>query len=103
MKHTQEWEYWSDKDSVGGIGGYFVAPKGELPTLAHVYNYPGKTETHARLIAAAPKLFEVCETIVKNCEAGFKELGMEGPDRKRMGLIWFRAYQMCKEVIEIIK
>ena len=51
MKHTEGLlEYWSDKKSLGGINGYFIAPKGKLPTLAHVYNYPGKTKANAQRI-----------------------------------------------------
>lgn len=62
------WEYYPATNYCG----YAIAPRGTLPTLAAVerprgnrntinvtaFNYPGKTEANARLIAAAPELLE---------------------------------------------
>ena len=65
-KHTEgPWTYWSDKNSVGSVSGYFIAPERKLPRLAYVYNYPNRTEANAHLIAAAPELLEACERLVK--------------------------------------
>lgn len=44
--------------------GYYVSPANRLPTLAavqgpiSVHNFPGQTEANARLIAAAPELYD---------------------------------------------
>ena len=62
MKHIPgPWTYWSDRESVGSLGGYFIAPLSKLPVFAHVYNYPGKTEANAQLISEAPDLLEACK------------------------------------------
>lgn len=53
--------------------GYYIAPRGLLPTLGavedgkgiHVFNFPGKTEANARLIAAAPELAEALENLTR--------------------------------------
>jgi len=53
MQHTKEpWEFWRDDKEWRGekIEAYFIAPKGKLPTFAHIYNYPGKTKANAQRI-----------------------------------------------------
>lgn len=70
MTHTPgPWAYWSDKDNVGSIGGFFIAPLGKLPTFAHIYNYPGKTEANAQLIAAAPDLLEALKEAIATAKS----------------------------------
>jgi len=41
-------------------------------------------------------LYEASRRLVEDCEAGFKELDMDGPDINSMGIIWFTAYQRAK-------
>lgn len=59
------WEY----GTAANYCGFYVSPKGTLPTLAAVercgtgasitvHNFPGSTEANARLIAAAPDLLD---------------------------------------------
>jgi hypothetical protein len=69
--------------------GYSISPRGTLPTLAAVerpvggelltieaFNFPGETEANARLIAAAPEMFEALDHISGLCRA----LRSGGPD-----------------------
>lgn len=65
------WEY----GVADGYCGFYIAPRGTLPTLASVerprgsnetlnvtaFNFPGSTEANARLIAAAPDGFDAAE------------------------------------------
>lgn len=48
-------------------------------------------------------LYEASRQLVEDCEAGFKELGMDGPDISKMGIIWFNAYQRAKMALADIK
>ena len=65
------WEY----GRAANYDGFYVAPLGTLPTLAavercghrmstRVHNFPGDLEANARLIAAAPELYESLKSLV---------------------------------------
>lgn len=68
------WEYYPATNYLG----FAIAPLGTLPTLAAVerprgnantlnvtaFNFPGETEANARLIAAAPDLYEALDRLV---------------------------------------
>jgi len=60
MRHTPgPWTYWRDNNQFRKPEeAYFIAPAITLPTFAHVYNYPSEVKANARLIAAAPELYE---------------------------------------------
>ena len=72
MNHTPgSWEY----GIANNYEGFYIAPKGTLPTLAAVercdhksmtvscFNFPGETEANARLIAATPDLLDSCKEL----------------------------------------
>ena len=44
-------------------------------------------------------LTKVVRQIIDNCEDGFRQLGLEGPDQAIMGKIWFDTYKACKAVM----
>ena len=48
------------------------------------------------------RLYEACKNVVRKCQAGFKELNMEGPDILVMGIVWYNAYMDCKEAIDFV-
>ena len=66
MKHTSgPWEYGKAQN----YDGFYIAPKGILPTLASVerggrminimaHNFPGNCEANAKLISKTPELLE---------------------------------------------
>ena len=65
------WEYGPAEN----YNGFWIAPRGRLPTLASVercgqqlnvmaHNFPGSTEANARLIAAAPDLLDALNALV---------------------------------------
>ncbi len=72
------WEYGKAHNYVG----FYIAPKGTLPTLAAVercgagqmtiqcFNFPGDTEANAAMIAAAPTMYSY---IQKKAEEGDAE------------------------------
>lgn len=68
------WEYYP----ANNYAGFAIAPLGTLPTLAAVerpkgcsniinvtaFNFPGETEANARLMAAAPELYDTADAVM---------------------------------------
>ena len=76
----------------GGVIAYACDPQDEGTERE-------EEKANARLIALAPEMATALRKCVATCDAGFKQLGMSGPDPARMGKIWFETYQEFRALL----
>ena len=77
------------------------------PCLEGGYGEDGRSSRYSMewcpLHAAAPEMARALQNCVNLCEAGFKQFNMAGPDREKMGAVWFDTYVAFKAILAKIE
>jgi hypothetical protein len=85
---------WETRPSDISRGNWAIFPAAKFPVLGFACNYPGRTEANARLIAAAPDMFEALDAMVSTQDSGsFEEIG-RATDAARAALAKARGDQV---------